>query len=401
MRKHTRIGATLFVLALSASPFALAQQPAAPPAAGGVPADWVGCDSTCRAKRENPKPEIVSPTVSPDGVVTVKIWAPKAQNVSIGGLEAKAKAATKGDDGVWTYTSPKMKPGWESYYVQIDGVDTLDPNNLWLAGGRSRYENVVEIGGGEEFARNDPNIPHGAVAEVFYRTPGTEFERRMRVYTPPGYGLKPETLPTLYLLHGGTGAEDQWPKLGRAGFILDKLIAEGKAKRMIVVMPDGYVADFRAPSGSAPDLLTPDMLKGIIPYIEANYSVSKDPKDRAIAGLSRGASQTFALAREAAGTFGNVGIFSFSRSRVNPLRKEIEGLKTDAEWAALRDTLGKAKLVYWSVGTEDAGYPDSQVIWKLFKDKNVAVITEAKPGDHEWSVWRASLRDFAPKAFPN
>ncbi len=400
MRKSSSIAATLFVMAITASPLAFAQQP--PPAAG-VPADWVGCDSTCRAKRANPKPDIVSPVVSPDGVVTIKIWAPKAQSVGIGGLEDKVMPATKGEEGVWTYTSPKIKPGYESYYVQIDGVDTVDPNNLWLVGGRSRYENVVAIGGGEEFTRNDPNIPHGAIAEVFYRTPGVEFERRMRVYTPPGYGLKPEAapLPTLYLLHGGTGAEDQWPKLGRAGFILDKLIAEGKAKRMIVVMPDGYVDDFRVPSGTSPDLLTPDMLKGIIPYIEANYAVSKDPKDRAIAGLSRGASQTFALAREAPGTFGNVGIFSFSRSRVNPLRKEMEGLKTPEQWAALRDMLGKAKLLYWSVGTDDAGYKDSAAIWKLFKGNNVAVVAEAKQGDHDWWVWRESLRDFAEKAFPN
>src|SRR4029450_7403489 len=127
-------------------------------------------------------------------------------------------------------------------FIRVDGVDVPDPSNLYVVHGRQRLENVVEIGGGEDFARNDPAIPHGAVAEVFYRTPGFDFDRRMRVYTPPGYGLKPETLPVLYLLHGGNGAEDEWGKLGRAGFILDKLIAEGKAKRMIVVMPDGYVA---------------------------------------------------------------------------------------------------------------------------------------------------------------
>ena len=140
---------------------------------------------------------------------------------------------------------------------------------------------------------------------------------------------------------------------------------------MIVVMADGYVADFRAPSGSSPDLLTADMLQGIIPAVEANYTVSKEPKDRAIAGLSRGASQTMAIARQHPGAFGYVGVFSFSRSRVNPLRKEMEGMKTDADWTALRDTLGKAKLVYWTVGTEDAGYPDSKAIWDLFKARNV------------------------------
>jgi enterochelin esterase family protein len=393
---HANFGQAVIAAVLLLAVPATAQE--APPA-GGVPADWVGCDSTCRARRANPKPDIVSPEVGRNGEVTVRVFAPKAAAVAVGGLESQVAAMTKGADGVWTYTSPPLKPGYHSYFVQIDGVDAYDPNNLWLVAGRQRFENVVDVLGGEEFARNDRNIPHGAIAEVFYRSPGVEFDRRMRVYTPPGYGLKPETLPTLYLLHGGNGAEDEWGKLGRAGFILDKLIAEGKAKRMIVVMPDGYVADFRAPSGSSPDLLTPEMLQGIIPYIEANYTVSKDPKDRAIAGLSRGASQTMALAREHPGTFNYVGIFSFSRSRVNPLRKEMEALKSDADWTALRNTLGKAKLVYWSVGTEDAGYPDSKVVWDLFKTKNVAVITESRPGDHEWAVWRASLRDFAQRAF--
>ena len=118
-----------------------------------------------------------------------------------------------------------------------------------------------------------------------------------------------------------------------------------------------------------------------------------------LAGLSRGASQTMTLARQHAGTFGYVGIFSFSRSRVNPLRKEIEAIKTDAGWTDLRGTLGKARLVYWSVGTEDAGYPDSKAIWDLFAANDVRVVAEPRPGDHEWSVWRASLRDFAQRAF--
>ncbi|QJP17323.1 hypothetical protein G3545_28980 [Starkeya sp. ORNL1] len=393
-RKMIRLMLVAFVL--SSPGLALAQQPASDT---GIPSNWVGCDSTCRAKRANPKPELVSPEIAQTGEVTVRLYAPKAEKVTLGGLKAEALPMTKGTDGVWTYTSAPLKPGHYSYYYEIDGVDTLDPNNLWTVAGRQRVENMLEVAGGEDFARNDPSIPHGAVAEVFYRVPSVAFERRMRVYTPPGYGLKTETLPTLYLLHGGNGAEDEWGTIGRAGFILDKLIAEGKAKRMIVVMVDGYQADFRTPSGASPDPLTAEMLGAIIPYVEANYSVSKEAGDRAIAGLSRGASQTMAIAREHPGAFGYVGIFSFSRSRVNPLRKEMEGLKSEAEWTALRDTLGKAKLVYWTVGTEDAGYPDSQKVWALFKANNVAVLTEARPGDHEWAVWRPGLRDFAQKAF--
>lgn len=364
----------------------------------GVPANWAGCDSTCRAKRDNPKPELVSPEVDASGRVTVRIFAPEAKELKITVYPAKAVPMTKSEGGVWTYTSEPMKPGYYSYQIEADKMDALDPNNLWMTAGRTRFENMVEVGGGEDFARNDPAIAHGAVAEVYYRSPGVEFERRMHVYTPPGYGLKPETLPVLYLLHGGNQSDDNWPKLGRAGFILDRLIADGKAKRMIVVMPDGYVADARRPSGAAPEPFTDDLLKGVIPYVEANYTVSKEPKDRAIAGLSRGAAQTFSIFRDNPETFDYVGVFSFSRSRVTPLSEEAAGLTADG-WSQWRDTLGKAKVVYWTVGDKDAGYPASQKTWDLMKANNVVIEHELRPGDHEWSVWRAGLRDFAQKIF--
>ncbi|GGH28276.1 hypothetical protein GCM10007036_37370 [Alsobacter metallidurans] len=379
---------------LWASPLAFAQQ--AVPPVGGVPADY--CDSTCRAKRANPKPEVVSPTVSPDGQVTVKIWAPEAKKVVVSGLEAKPGPAKKSEDGVWTYTSPKLKQGYESYAVEVDGLGMLDPNNLSVVGGRNRYENMVEIGGGEEFARNDKDIPHGVIGEVFYRAPGVAFERRMRVYTPPRYNPAAETLPTLYLLHGGTQSEDQWPKLGRAGFILDKLIAEGKAKRMIIVMPDGYLDDFKVPSGALPELTTAEVIGGVMPFVEANYAVSKEPKDRAIAGLSRGAGQIVDIVRALPGGFGNVGVFSYSRTRVSLFRKELESMTAD-QWRALRESVAGAKTLYWSVGTEDAGFEDSKAIWSMLKTNSIDFTTQPRPGNHDWWVWRASLRDFAQKAF--
>ena len=230
-----------------------------------------GCDTACRAARNNPKPNFVSPEVSLDGKVTVRVYAPKANSIGIGGLEplnengeSEVAAAKKNEDGIWTYVSPARSPGTYAYFVRIDGVDALDPSNLYVVHGRLRLQNIVEIGDGEDFARYDPNIPHGSVGEVFYRTPGFEFNRRMRVYTPPGYGLKQEMLPVLFLLHGGGGSEHSWQKLGRVNFILDKLIAEGRAKRMLAVMIDGYVDDFKRFSGVHPDLTTDDIQKGTI-----------------------------------------------------------------------------------------------------------------------------------------
>jgi enterochelin esterase-like enzyme len=386
------------VLAYSYSPSVFAQ---------GKPAGAdEGCDTACRAARNNPKPKFVSPEVAPDGRVTVRVFAPKAGSVGVGGLaplnengESEVAAATKGEDGVWSYVSPARQPGTYAYFVKIDGVDATDPSNLYVVHGRQRLENVVVIGGGEDFARFDPNIPHGAVAEVFYRTPGFDLDRRMRVYTPPGYGSKQETLPVLFLLHGGSGSEDTWPKLGRANFILDKLIAEGKARRMIVAMIDGYVDDFSKVSGVSPDLTTDDILKGAIPYLEANYMVSKDAKDRAIAGQSRGAAQTMTIARKHPGAFAHVGVFSFSRSRVGGFRKEMEAIKTEADWKSFGEMVNKHKYFYWTVGSEDGGAPDSKLVWELYKKHNINVVSDTRPGNHEWLVWRPALRDFAMKIF--
>jgi enterochelin esterase family protein len=365
-----------------------------------------GCDTACRAARNNPRPKFVSPEVSPEGRVTVRVYSPKADSVGVAGLEplnengeSAVVPATKGEDGVWSYTSPPRKPGVYAYSVRIDGVDSYDPSNLWIVAGRQKLENVVEIGGGEDFARNDPGIPHGAVAEVFYRTPGFNFDRRMRVYTPPNYGAKQETLPILFLLHGGSGSEDTWGKLGRANFILDNLIAQGKAKRMIAVMVDGYVDDFSKVSGVSPDLTNDDIMKGIIPYLEKNYMVSTEAKDRAVAGQSRGAAQTFAIARKYPDQFAYVGVFSFSRSRVGGFRKEMDGLKTDADWKSFGDMVNKHKYFYWTVGTEDGGAPDSKAVWELYKKNNINVVSETRPGNHEWLVWRPALRDFAQKIF--
>jgi enterochelin esterase family protein len=202
----------------------------------------------------------------------------------------------------------------------------------------------------------------------------------MRAYTPLDYGSQRETLPVLFLLHGGSGSEDTWGKLGRANFILDQLIAAGRAKRMIAVMIDGYVDDYRKVSGVSPDLTTDDLLKGVLPYVEAHYTVSKDPKDRAIAGLSRGAAQTMTIARKHPGVFNYVGIFSFSRSRVGSFRKEMDAMKTEAAWQAFGELLNKHKYVYWTVGTEDGGFSDSKAVWELYKKNNIKVVSEARRG---------------------
>ena len=219
--------------------------------------------------------------------------------------------------------------------------------------GRVHLENVVVIGGGEDFARFDPAIPQGAVAEVFYRTPGFNFDRRMRVYTPPNYGAKQETLPVLFLLHGGSGSEDTWPKLGRANFILDNLIAQGKAKRMIVAMIDATSMTAILRRQSRPDQRRHH--EGHHSYLEANYMVSKDQGSRH-AGQSRAARADHGI-RAQISARSPMSACSASRSRVGGFRKEMEALKTDADWKAFGDMVDKLNTSYWTVGNQDGGAP--------------------------------------------
>ena len=157
-------------------------------------------------------------------------------------------------------------------------------------------------------------------------------------------------------------------------------------------------SDYTKPSGVNPNLTTNDIIKGALPYLEANYTVTKSSKDRAIAGLSRGAAQTMTIVRAHPGQFAHVGVFSFARSRIGPFRKEMEAMN-DADWKLFGDMMSKHKYFYWTVGTEDGGTPDSKAVWELYKKRNVDIIAETRPGNHDWLVWRAALRDFAQKIF--
>src|SRR5262249_51192348 len=144
-------------------------------------------------------------------------------------------------------------------------------------------------------------------------------------------------------------------------------------KRMLAVMVDGYVDDFRKVTNADPDLTTDDILNGVIPAIESNYMVSKDPKDRAIAGLSRGAAQTMTTVLKHPGAFNSVGVFSFARSRIGSFRKEMEAMKTEPDWKAFGDVVDRHKYFYWTVGTEDGGYGDSKAVWELYRKHNINV----------------------------
>ena len=316
---------------------AFAQPPAAPPAA--QPGRGAG--------RGAQGPQVISPEVMPDRRVAFRIVAPQAQNVRVTGGDipalaggggrgaANAPGATpppnpgqmkKDDNGVWEVVLGPLDPGAYRYSFTVDGVTVIDPRNPAISESHTNVSSLVYVPGSDFF--DTKNVPHGAVASVTYYSTALGRFRRMHVYTPPGYELGGQKYPVFYLLHGSGDNDDAWPSVGRAGFILDNLIAARKAKPMIVVMPAGHTtaSTFGGGRGAAPaaapgaapaprqDEFYEDFTKDIMPYVEKNYRVLTGRNDRAIAGLSMGGSQTMNVAFLNLAKFAYIGVFSSGAS---------------------------------------------------------------------------------------
>lgn len=252
---------------------------------------------------------IISPEISTNNTVTFRLLAPNAKEVKISGdwLTAQgwtpgSAAMSKDENGVWSYTSPELPSELYNYYFNVDGLKVADPNNVYFTRDVANVVNIFIIGGGQADLYKVTDVPHGSVTRCWYESKTLGTTRRLTVYTPPGYETSKESYPVLYLLHGMGGDEEAWMALGRASQIMDNLIAQGKAKPMIVVMPNGHVGNAAAPGESSQGFYKPDMMsmrggfegametsfKDIIQFVESTYRVKADQVDRAIAGLSMG-----------------------------------------------------------------------------------------------------------------
>ena len=307
---------------------------------------------------------VTSPEINPDHTVTFRYKNPKAISVQLQGDMFPSYSPVdmkEGTDGVWTYTTGPLEGELYLYNFIVDGVRMNDPSNVYLNRDIATWTNYFTMStekGDRGWYYETHNVPHGTVSKRWYESPTLGASRRLTVYTPAGYESGKGKYPVLYLLHGSGGDEDAWIELGRTAQILDNLIAEGKAKPMIVVMPNGVYYNNAAP-GYAVNMFQPTMFnsrsdstkeieesfKDIISFIEANYRVAKGLGNRAIAGLSMGGRQSCAVSRSNPGTFGYVGMFSGVVVADSP----------EAEAALARQMApGKAPLLYWiGVGRED------------------------------------------------
>ncbi|MHC4521052.1 MAG: alpha/beta hydrolase [Planctomycetota bacterium] len=352
-------------------------------------------------------PRVVSPEVSADRHVTFRILAPQAEAVRLTGSDipdlGRGADMTKDPNGVWEVTLGPIAPGAYRYNFNVDGVSVIDPRSASISESNTNVWSLVYIPGADFMDTRD--VPHGAVAEVTYDSKSLERFRRMHVYTPPGYESGQGKYPVFYLLHGAFDCDDSWTSVGRAGFILDNLIAAGKAKPMVVVMPAGHTGAWTFGRRLPIDEFVQDFVNDVMPYTEKHYRVHTDRQHRAIAGLSMGGAQTLNIAIPNPDKFAYVGVFSsgiFGITGPRPGRPEPTGPgweerhKDILDGATLKDGL---KLVWFGTGRDDFLVETSRVTVEMLKKHGLDVVYKETQGAHTWIVWRQYLHEFAPQLF--
>lgn len=346
-----------------------------------------------------PNDTLTSPKVLGDKRVMIQIYAPKASDVLVTGDFSsgnKPLPLTKNDQGVWSIAVGPLKPDYYTYTLTVDGVRTADPKNPVIKQGISSLENVMAVPGAETAFEDNRMGPHGEVREVWYSSNTLGMMRRMHVYTPPGYEKGNTKYPVFYLLHGGGDDDSGWNTVGRAGFILNNLLAAGKAKPMIVVMPNGSMPmPDMTQMGRMRDLFTNELLKDVMPYVEKNYRTLTSPDNRAIAGLSMGGFQTLDVTLTHPELFDYVGVFSsgFFGASAD---------EADAKYAkALNDaTFNKGKKLFWvGIGKDDFVMEANKKTLALLDKHNIKYQYKETSGGHTWINWRQYLNEYAPMLF--
>jgi enterochelin esterase family protein len=348
---------------------------------------------------------LISPRVAADGRVTISIYAPKASEVSIiGDWQATFApvALQKNADGVWSIEVGPLPPDFYSYGLVVDGVETLDPKNPLIKQGVAGVDNMFLVPGeGIEFAANQL-VPHGTIRQVWYESSTLGMQRRMHIYTPPGYDDSEDSYPVLYLLHGGGDEDSGWSTIGRAGFVLDNLLAADKAVPMIVVMPNGSLPPPATASGAPPNFaaaqarFVPELMNDVIPFVESTFRTRTNPDDRALVGLSMGGLQTMQVFSRNSGEFGYVAIWSAGLFGQNP----EDFAAQNSEFLARARTINRdVELLTIVVGEDDFARAGSEALAAVLKEHGIDNELTLTSGGHTWINWRRYLNDLAPRLF--
>lgn len=343
-------------------------------------------------------PRIVSPEVHPDRTITFRLRGPELATAAVRHpWEKEPTPMKKGEDGVWSATVGPVEPQIYSYTYVLDGVRVVDPHNprvkLWAGGATS----LVEVRGETPAAYDLTDVPHGDLHVHYFRSSAVERQRRLFVYTPPGYRSSDKRYPTLYLLHGSGDDETTWSEGGKANLILDNLIAWGKAEPMLVVMTNGHPVPYgqrsRGVSGRNTELFVDELTNDVLPLIESRYRVKKGRDHRAVAGLSMGGGQALAAGLGHPDLFAWTGAFSSAvfDPEENPAFAKF---LADPE-KANRET----RLLWIAIGKDDFLLERNEKFRKLLVEHGIEHEYRLTGGGHSWPVWMGYLEELAPRLF--
>jgi len=362
-------------------------------------------------RQPTPNDTLVSPEVHADKRVTFRLYAPKASEVTVGGdwipqgLGTGGKL-TKDEKGVWSITVGPLPSDFYSYSISMDGVRTLDPKNAMIKQGTTSVDNMFFVSGNEAAYQDLQAVPHGEVRRVWYQSSTMNEQRRLHVYTPPGYDTSKAKYPVFYLLHGGGDEDSGWSTIGRAGFILDNLIAAKKAKPMIVVMPNGSLPRPNVVPSAPPnpaanaafqERFASELLKDVVPFVEKTFRVQTGSANRALAGLSMGGGQTMRTVALHPDQFGYVGVWSAGVAVATTADFE----QRSATFLKSADQVNKSiKLFEVTCGDKDTlAFAGSKNLDEILKKNNIKHEMQISGGGHTWINWRQYLNAFAQKLF--
>jgi enterochelin esterase-like enzyme len=379
-----------------------------------------------------------SPEVNENGTITFRLLAPNAKSVRVitdmpkvgdlphgsGGFDM-----SKDEKGIWSYTTPPLKPSYYQYWFVMDGLTMPDPQNTFVRPASGVYKSIVALPGKEADFMMFRDVPHGNLTEHHYLNPENKTARRVVIYTPPDYSTSGKSYPVVYLLHGANDHERGWTQTGMANTIMDNLIADGKAVPAIIVMPFGHdttgssgkLPEVRAlqaslgftppargtgsgPGGArgigavastnslAPSYMEKDLLGYVMPYVEKEFRVLKEQKARAIMGYSMGGGHSTTIG------FGHPELFSYVGGFSG-----YSGVQSFVTARLLADP-AKAnkdyKIIFFGSGTEDNAVNGGRTLHAAFTDKGIKHIWSEDPGyGHDYQIWRIYLHTLLQKTF--
>lgn len=335
------------------------------------------------------------PQIYPDHRAKFRIKAPEAEKIQLD--LGKKYDMIKGEDGVWEVMTDSLSEGFHYYSLIIDGVSVVDPSSEAFYG-MGRFASGIEVPFKGDGYYQLKNVPHGEVRRVRYFSTALRSWRQFFIYTPPGYETNiAETYPTLYIYHGGGEDETGWARQGKTDLIIDNLISEGKAKKMLVVMADGNMPA-SAFTENGLRQFERELKESLIPYVEKNYRAKSSAANRALAGLSMGGLQTLYAGLNNTDLFSYLGVFSSGW---------IAGRQTeivDAQYAFMKENASKINQdlkSFWIAmgGEQDIAYQNCQIMMKKFDEIGVDYSYSEYPGGHTWPVWRNNLYNFAQVIF--